>query len=162
MLTAEEITGKLNGYKRAIVPITCNHLTLFIDVQQKALFWMLCGWETDFTGYILDYGTWPDQKRTFFTLRDIRRTLAKQKPGAGLEGAIYNALEKLCEERLGRFYRREDGLEVKIDRCLIDANWGQSTDVVYQFCRQSAHSAILRKYVISSSRSSTPSLKAFN
>ncbi len=28
-------------------------------------------------------------------------------------------------------------------RCLIDANWGHSTDVVYQFCRQSSHSTIL-------------------
>ncbi len=32
---------------------------------------------------------------------------------------------------------------MRIDRCLIDANWGQSTDVVYQFCRQSEHAAVL-------------------
>jgi hypothetical protein len=32
---------------------------------------------------------------------------------------------------------------MRIGRCLIDANWGQSTDVVYQFCRQSKHGAIL-------------------
>jgi hypothetical protein len=32
---------------------------------------------------------------------------------------------------------------MRIERCLIDANWGSSTDVVYQFCRQSAHSALL-------------------
>lgn len=143
MLSVDEIAAKLNGYNRSVLPISCNHLTMFIDVQQKALFWMLCGWETDFTGYILDYGTWPEQKRFYFTLRDIRRTLAQQKPGAGLEGAIYHALEKLCEERLGRFYAREDGLDMKIDRCLIDANWGQSTDVVYQFCRQSRFSGIV-------------------
>ena len=155
MLGVDEITAKLNGYKHGVVPISCNHLTMFIDVQQKALFWMICGWETDFTGYILDYGTWPDQKRVFFTLRDIRRTLAQQKPGAGLEGAIYNALEKLCQQQLGRFYRREDSLEMKIDRCLIDANWGQSTDVVYQFCRQSHFAGIVvpshGKYVGASS-----------
>lgn len=30
-----------------------------------------------------------------------------------------------------------------VERCLIDANWGQSTDVVYQFCRQSEHAAVL-------------------
>ena len=30
-----------------------------------------------------------------------------------------------------------------IERCLIDANWGQSTDVVYQFCRQSAHAGLI-------------------
>jgi len=32
---------------------------------------------------------------------------------------------------------------MRVDRCLIDANWGTSTDVVYQFCRQSAHAAVL-------------------
>jgi len=32
---------------------------------------------------------------------------------------------------------------LRIERCLVDANWGSSTDVVYQFCRQSAHAALL-------------------
>jgi hypothetical protein len=142
-LTADEIAAKLNGYNRSVVPVGCQNVTMFVDVQQKALFWMLCGWETDFTGYVLDYGTWPDQKRLFFTLRDIRRTLAQQKPQAGLEGQIYHALDQLTEERLTRVYRREDGLDLKISRCLIDANWGQSTDVIYQFCRQSRFSGVV-------------------
>src|SRR6186713_2854305 len=30
-----------------------------------------------------------------------------------------------------------------IGRCLIDANWGTSTDVVYEFCRQSPYAALL-------------------
>jgi len=32
---------------------------------------------------------------------------------------------------------------VRIDRCLIDANWGQTTDVVFEFCRQSKHASSL-------------------
>jgi hypothetical protein len=32
---------------------------------------------------------------------------------------------------------------MRIGRCLIDANWGQSTDVVYQFCRQSKNAAVV-------------------
>ena len=32
---------------------------------------------------------------------------------------------------------------MRIERCLIDANWGSSTDVIYQFCRQSTHSGIV-------------------
>jgi hypothetical protein len=155
MLSAEEIAAKTNGYARGALPIGCNHLTMFIDVQQKALFWMLCGFEEDFTGYVLDYGTWPDQRRDYFTLRDMRRTLHQAKPKAGLEGAIYHGLETFTAEALPRVYRREDGAEMRIDRCLIDANWGQSTDVVYQFCRQSAHAGVLLpshgKYVGASS-----------
>jgi hypothetical protein len=32
---------------------------------------------------------------------------------------------------------------MRIERCLVDANWGSSTDLVYQFCRQSSHAAVL-------------------
>jgi len=155
MLTADQIAAKLNGYPRNQIPLGCNHLTLFVDVQQKVLYWMLCAWEENFTGYIVDYGTWPDQRRPYFTLRDVRSTLGRATPGAGMEGQIFAALDKLTAEKLTRAYRREDGAELRIDRCLIDANWGQSTDVVYQFCRQSSFAGILLpshgKYVGASS-----------
>ncbi|HRR87102.1 MAG TPA: phage terminase large subunit family protein, partial [Phycisphaerae bacterium] len=49
----------------------------------------------------------------------------------------------MTSDLLGREWRREDGAHLKVERCLIDANWGTSTDVVYQFCRQSAHAAVL-------------------
>jgi len=143
MLTAEEIAAKTNGYDRGVLPLGAAHLTMFIDVQQKALFWLIAAWEESFTGYVLDYGTWPDQRRAYFTLRDVHRTLGRATPGAGLEGSIYAGLERLCDERVDRVYRREDGAQMKIDRVLIDANWGQSTDVVYQFCRQSKYAGIL-------------------
>ncbi len=155
MLTAEDIAAKTNGYTKGVLPLGASHLTMFIDVQQKTLFWLIAAWEDNFTGYVLDYGTWPDQRRPYFTLRDIHKTLAHATPNAGLEGSIYAGLEKLCQERLGRAYRREDGAEMKIDRCLIDANWGQSIDVVYQFCRQSVYAGIILpghgKYVGASS-----------
>ncbi|MEZ6064037.1 MAG: terminase gpA endonuclease subunit [Planctomycetaceae bacterium] len=59
--------------------------------------------------------------------------------GTGLEGSICAGPEALTADRLSRNWRRDDGAELRIDRCLIDANWGSSTDVVYQFCRQSKH-----------------------
>jgi phage terminase large subunit GpA-like protein len=72
-----------------------------------------------------------------------RPTLSQVAAGAGLEGAIYAGLEELADQCLGRQWHRDDGAAMRIDRCLIDANWGTSTDVVYQFCRQSAHAALL-------------------
>jgi hypothetical protein len=142
-LTAEQILAKLNGLGRGEVPAEVSHLTAFIDVQQKALFWVVCGWSDEFTGYVLDYGTWPDQRRGYFTLRDLRLTMAAVIKGAGLEGMIFAGLERLTGELLPRRFRRDDGAELSIERLLVDANWGQSTDVVYQFCRQSAHAAVL-------------------
>ncbi|MDX9911226.1 MAG: phage terminase large subunit family protein [Phycisphaerales bacterium] len=143
LLTSDQIAGKLSGQKRGEVPIGCSHLTMFVDVQGKALFWMVAAWEDDFTGYVIDYGTEPDQQTAYFTLRDVRKTLGAAAPRAGVEGAIYAGLDRLFERTLGREWKRDDGAAVRIDRCLIDANWGTSTDVVYQFCRQSPFASVL-------------------
>ncbi|MEW4531524.1 terminase gpA endonuclease subunit, partial [Maioricimonas sp. JC845] len=143
LLTADQVAGKTNGMERREIPVGCNHLTCFIDVQQKLLFYVIAVWEDDFTGVVVDYGTWPDQQRSYFTLRDARRTLTTVATGTGLEGSIYAGLEELTGDLLGREWPRDDGAALRIDRCLIDANWGHSTDVVYQFCRQSAFSGVV-------------------
>lgn len=146
MLSADQIAEKVSGHDRGLVPIGCSHLTMFVDVQGKALFYTVTAWEDDFTGYVVDYGTEPDQRQppgSYFTLRELQHTLAASAPRAGLEGAIYAGLERLMAATVGREWRRDDGAMVRIDRCLIDANWGASTDVVYQFCRQSPHASVL-------------------
>jgi hypothetical protein len=142
-LGPEQIIAKLNGLDRWVLPTGADHLTAFIDVQQKALFYVVCAWSSDFTGWVVDYGTWPDQRRQYFTLRDLKLTLAHAAKGAGLEGQIYAGLEGVTKDLCGRRYRRDDGAEMAIERLIIDANWGQSTDVVYQFCRQSPNAALL-------------------
>ena len=142
-LTADQIAGKFNRMERGEVPIGCNTLSMFVDVQANLLFYVVAAWEEDFTGYVIDYGTLPDQKRPYFTLRDARLTLALETKAGGLEGSIYAGLEMLTRQYLGRDFQRDDGAALRIERCLIDANWGSSTDVVYQFCRQSAHAAIV-------------------
>lgn len=155
-ISADQIAGKLNRLGRGVVPLACSRLTAFIDVQGSLLYWTVCSWGDDFTGGVLDYGAFPDQQRPYFTLREARPTLASILPGAGVEAVIYAGLEGLTKRLLGRAWQREDGAELRIERCLIDANWGASTDVVYQFCRQSAHSAVIMpshgRYVGASSR----------
>lgn len=143
LMTAEAIAAKTNGHARGHVPLGAGHLTVFVDVQATLLYWLVAAWEDDFTGYVVDYGAYPEQRRPYFTLRDAKRTLLTAARGAGQEGAIYAGLEALTGSLLAREWRRDDGAAMKIERCLIDANWGNSTDVVYQFCRQSPHAALL-------------------
>lgn len=140
--TAEAIAARVCRLRRGELPLSASHVTAFIDVG-GILFYIIVSWEDDFTGTIIDYGGYPDQKRPYFTAADAKRTLAKAFPNAGLEGRIYAGLEALVNEQAARRFRRDDGAELQIERCLIDANWGDSTDVVYQFCRQSQHSGIL-------------------
>ncbi len=142
-LTADQIAEKLNRIERGEIPIGCNHVTMFVDVQGNLLFYVVAAWEDDFTGYVIDYGTYPDQERPYFTLRDARQTLTLVTKASGLEGAIYAGLDQLTSRMLSREWSRDDGAKFRIERCLVDANWGSSTDVVYQFCRQSAHAGIV-------------------
>ncbi len=142
-LSAEQIAAKINRLRRGEIPIGCSHLTMFVDVQATLLFYAVAAWDDEFTGYVVDYGTYPDQKRAYFTLRDARYTLATVTPAGGLEGAIYGGLERLTSDHLQREWHRDDGAMLRVERCLIDANWGASTDLVYQFCRQSTHASVL-------------------
>ena len=159
LLSVDEICAKINGLARRRVPLKCDRLTMFVDVQKALLFYVVIAWAEDFTGAIIDYGSWPDQHRHEYSLADANPSIQTLFPKAGFEGALYAALSALTDECLGREWEREDGAVLKIERALVDANWGQSTDVVYQFCRQSSHAGVILpshgRYVGASSKPMT-------
>lgn len=159
LLSVDEICAKINGLARRRVPLKCDRLTMFVDVQKALLFYVVIAWAEDFTGAVIDYGSWPDQHRHEYSLADANPSIQTLFPKAGFEGALYAALSALTDECLGREWGREDGAVLKIERALVDANWGQSTDVVYQFCRQSSHAGVILpshgRYVGASSKPMT-------
>ena len=159
LLSVDEICGRVNGLARGRVPLACDRLTMFIDVQKSLLYYVVIAWSEDFTGAVIDYGSWPDQHRRQFSLADANPTIQSKFPKAGFEGGLYAALTALTDDYLGREWEREDGAVLKIERALVDANWGQSTDIVYQFCRQSTHAGIIMpshgRYVGASSKPMT-------
>lgn len=159
LLSVDEICAKINGLARRRVPLKCDRLTMFVDIQKALLFYVVTAWAEDFTGAVIDYGSWPDQHRHEYSLADANPSIQTLFPKAGFEGALYAALSALTDECLGREWEREDGAVLKIERALVDANWGQSTDVVYQFCRQSSHAGVILpshgRYVGASSKPMT-------
>ena len=159
ILSIDAICAKINGLPHNKVPLACDRLTLFIDVQKALLFYVVTAWAENFTGSVIDYGSWPDQHRREFSLADANPTIQSEFPRAGLEGGLYAALTALTDDLLGREWEREDGAMMKIERALIDANWGQSTDLVYEFCRESKFAGIVLpshgRYVGASSKPMT-------
>lgn len=159
LLSVDGICAKINGLARRRVPLKCDRLTMFVDVQKALLFYVVIAWAEDFTGAVIDYGSWPDQHQHEYSLADANPSIQTLFPKAGFEGALYAALSALTDECLGREWEREDGAVLKIERALVDANWGQSTDVVYQFCRQSSHAGVILpshgRYVGASSKPMT-------
>jgi phage terminase large subunit GpA-like protein len=143
MVSIDDVLKKLSGIKKGEVPAECSYVTMHIDIQKKLLFYVVTAWSDGFSGSVIDYGTYPEQYRRVFTLRDARPSLQDIMPSLSLEAAVYSGLDFLANKLCGNEWRRSDGAIMKIGRCVIDANWGFSTDIVYQFCRQSVHSEIL-------------------
>jgi len=132
--TVDQIAAKQNGLDKGAMPTACQHVALFIDVHDKLLFWLLVAWEDCFTGYIIDYGTHPDQQKRYFTLRTAKRTLGRAAPGAGRDGAIYAGLKALCDQLLARTFTRDDGALFKVEYACVDSGW--ETETVYKFVRE--------------------------
>lgn len=143
LLDADGIASKLSGYKRLEFPASAQYLTAFIDVQGSVLYYAVSAWQSDFTGWVIDYGTFPRQTRRYFSLRGIRNTLKKTFRGHDEESAIFAGLNATFAEILGREYTRDDGASKRIDKCFVDANWGKTSETVNQCCRQSPFAAVL-------------------
>lgn len=140
-LTWREIAGHINGFARGIVPAASTVLTGHIDVHDKLLYWVVCAWGEYFKGWVVDYGTYPDQGRRYFSLKSARISLRHKEKGADIDGALYAGLEKLSTELLERVWKRSDGTEDRLRRLLIDA--GHNASVVRDYRRSSPFGAMI-------------------
>jgi hypothetical protein len=141
LLSADAIARKVSGYERRVVPDDCSVVTAFTDVQKEHLFWMVCAWQPDFTGYVIDYGAWPDQRRHYFTRREIRNKISGNY--AGDEGAMTFAALKDLEAVLTEPYKTKEGRVLKLSRWCIDGNWRSRANAVVSYARQSDLSSII-------------------
>ena len=140
----DEIAQKTFAHERRKVPADCELVTAFIDVQKEILFYTVAAWKPEtFTGYVIDYGSFPDQGTTNFRYSHAKKTFSKLWPGVSLEVSLTKALTELTGELLGRHWRRSDDTELKIARLMIDANWGQSRSIVYNFVKNSENRPLI-------------------
>ena len=142
-ITVDQVLSHLNHRKKQTVPAQASTLIMYIDVQKDLLYFVVCAFADDFTCWVIDYGAFPDQKRRHFALADAHPTYGEMFPGAGLEGAIYNALHALTDDYLVRDFLRDDGTEMRIQRCIIDSGWGRSTESIYRAARESLHASVI-------------------
>lgn len=143
-LTADQISRKVNQLPRGVVPLKAQRMTAFIDVHQDLLYWKICWWTEDFTGGIVDYGTWPDQKKLTFKLRDASPTIRRATGLRAILPAVRRALDVLATDILTRKYTRPDGLVLEVERLGEDANWGKATETVYEHAREHPLSSRIR------------------
>jgi hypothetical protein len=135
----ETILSKLNRIERRVLPTTSTALTLFVDVQLAALYYVATAFDANWSAAVIEWGTWPEQPTPLFTLADLPRTIQRQFPGLDDKAAIRAALDACLNGLFGRKWSREDGLEIPIAAAAIDSGWGQMSQVVYDFAKSTPH-----------------------
>lgn len=104
-LDAGTLTTRLSLVPRGEIPEKADYVTAFIDSSDQVLWWMVCAWQKDFTGWVVDYGTWPDQGRSIFYKGDLPSRISDMLPGKAWEEAFVFAHTHLEQLLLARFPR---------------------------------------------------------
>jgi len=127
MLAADEIARKTSGLPLGTVPLGAEYLTAFIDMGKAYLFYAIAAWSKDFTGSVIEYGTFPAQRRRYFTKSDANPTIAsyfaEHRPalaGANEATMLAAALDTFLPELLKRTWKNPAGDEHKLQRVLCD------------------------------------------
>lgn len=153
LLPAGSIEQKRHGYGRSVLHPDANLCTAFIDVQGSLLYWVVIGWNSaNYSGFVLDYGSWPEQTAKYFTLRGIEKTLGKMYPRKGLEGRLRAGLFDLITHLSSKAYQTngdaavQDSHSLRVQMIGIDASWGPSTKVVQNVAMEHPKAAWLMPF----------------
>ncbi len=148
LLSAEDITLKQHTQERDIVPLAADRITAMIDVGEKLLWYCVMAWSPHFSGYVLRYGTWPEQPTLKFNKRRPKKTLVdhytqgKRKPS--IDTATRMGLDDLTNELLGMRFESESGIPIGIRRLMVDA--GDRDTLVKRFVRERADERIFASF----------------
>lgn len=136
-----EIAKRVSGLPRGVVPLNTSKIVAYIDVQASLLYYAVAAVTENFTATIIDYGSWPDQKRSHFIMREATKTLQKATGATSVPGAVRAGLDRLTTDLFGREWKREDEVPLRLNFMLIDS--GFETAQIYEFCRRSPHAGAM-------------------
>jgi hypothetical protein len=127
ILKPADLLLRINGLDRGDVPEWCTKITAFIDVQQDVLPYAVVAWSDELRGSIIEYGTFPEQHKRYWTLRTLDRKLRSATGQPTIETAITVGLSMLLADLADRDYCGH-----RIRWIGVDANWELSRQIVYQ------------------------------
>lgn len=141
-LDPHSLLTRLSGVPRGVVPDQASYLTAFVDSSDQVLWWMVCAFAKDFSGWIVDYGTWPDQRRPVFYKSDLAATIGQQMPAAAWEEAFVHAHREL-EKALLTEWDTTSGATRPVDLLLKDwSDGGQKPRIESQIAASPNRSRI--------------------
>lgn len=137
-LAAADIVTKLSGLAHREVPTNTAKVVCYIDTQDESYWYVVVAWTADFTGYVVDYGAWPDQKTRDASKKKLRQSLAqKYKSLKTREARWRQGISDLCDEVLGRDWLDKDGTAYAITAAFLDVADGDASLILRSWVRAS-------------------------
>lgn len=140
LLEPPEVAERLSGRPRAEIPFFATFLTAMVDIHEDLLYWSAAAVAQDFTGAIVDYGTWPEQPVPYFLKRNARKTLEKRFPEKSTEAAVGAGLSELLDLLFGRSWFRAEGDSLPLSLLLVDEGHAPTAKAVEAAVRRSEYS----------------------
>lgn len=135
-INIENLCRRTVALPRGRVPEDVDKITAFIDTQRELLYYVVVAWTSTGRAYVIDYGAAPDQQRHYWTKNTVGYPLSLVY-GDDFETYLTGGLDWLTRAILENEYTTEKGAKVSVDRLSIDARWGESTEIIRNFIRDS-------------------------
>ena len=125
---AKEIMTRVNGLERRELPEGAVHVTGFVDVHDDLLYYAAVAWDRDLTGYVMDYGTFPEQRRRYFAKGDGGLYTMTQMFHTSANLALKMGIQMFLSDMARWEFRDGSGEVVKpIELIFIDAKYKPET-----------------------------------
>jgi hypothetical protein len=126
VVPAKVIRTRLNGLDHQTLPLDAQTLTGFIDVHDDLLYYSVVAWSDEFTGYVVDYGTYPKQVRRVFSKGETG-LITMSRSDQRKDGVIQAGLVSLIKELMATHWYvegdRDHVEQVAFSKLLIDTGY---------------------------------------
>ncbi|MCL2710456.1 MAG: phage terminase large subunit family protein, partial [Planctomycetaceae bacterium] len=126
VVPAKVIRTRLNGLNHQTLPLDAPTLTGFIDVHDDLLYYAVVAWSDDFTGYVVDYGTYPKQVRRAFSKGEtglITMSRGDQRKDGLIQAGLVSLIKELMATRFDVEGDRDGAEQVAFSKLLIDTGY---------------------------------------
>lgn len=135
------VVRKQHGLAPGVAPAETLKVTAYIDQQDDLLYWLVAAWCEGMTGWVVNYGSYPDQRRRYFTLANAKRRLSTELPGLTEEARLHRAITDLQAKLFATPWKTIGGASLFLDRDGIDTNYGTRSKLIRRIVEESPHRA---------------------
>lgn len=126
-ITPAQVMRRISGLRMGDVPGEASHIVAAVDVHKAILYYSIAALENDYTGQVIEYGTFPKQPARWFRQADPPVPLSRVFPGLDENATIFAGVEALCDSLLKReFFKRSAAgvTPMQVEKLLVDGRYG--------------------------------------